>query len=88
MPEITIYTTATCPYCRRAKELLRKKDLAFVEIPVDGDAEARMRMMERANGQMTVPQIFFDDMHIGGCDDLHALDYGGKLDLLLADLAR
>jgi glutaredoxin 3 len=88
MPEITIYTTATCPYCRRAKDLLRKKNLDFTEIPVDGDGEARMRMMERANGRMTVPQIFFDDTHVGGCDDLYELHYDGKLDLLLADLAR
>ncbi len=88
MPQITIYTTATCPYCRRAKELLRQKNLEFVEIPVDHDPPARMKMMERANGGMTVPQIFFDDMHIGGCDDLHELHYAGKLDLLLADLAR
>ncbi|WP_026607736.1 glutaredoxin 3 [Methylocapsa acidiphila] len=88
MIQITIYTTATCPYCRRAKELLRQKNLEFVEIPVDHDPAERMKMMERANGRMTVPQIFFDDMHIGGCDDLHELEYGGKLDLLLADLAR
>jgi glutaredoxin 3 len=88
MPQITIYTTATCSYCRRAKELLRKKNLDFTEIPVDGDGEARMRMMERANGRMTVPQIFFDETHIGGCDELYELHYGGKLDLLLADLAR
>lgn len=88
MPLITIYTTATCPYCRRAKELLNKKNLEFVEIAVDGNPEARMKMMERSNGRMTVPQIFFDEMHIGGCDDLYELHYDGKLDLLLADLAR
>jgi glutaredoxin 3 len=88
MPEITIYTTATCPYCRRAKDLLRKKNLVFMEISVDGDPEGRMRMMERANGAMTVPQIFFDELHIGGCDDLYELDHGGKLDILLADLDR
>ncbi len=88
MPEITIYTTQTCPYCRRAKELLTKKNLAFTEISVDGDGEARMKMMERANGRTSVPQIFFDDMHIGGCDDLYDLHYDGKLDILLADLAR
>jgi glutaredoxin 3 len=88
MPEITIYTTQTCPYCRRAKELLNKKDLPFIEIPVDGDGEARMKMTERANGRTSVPQIFFDEMHIGGCDDLYELHYDGKLDILLADLAR
>jgi glutaredoxin 3 len=88
MPEITIYTTQTCPYCRRAKELLTKKNLPFIEIPVDGDGEARMKMTERANGRTSVPQIFFDEMHIGGCDDLYELHYDGKLDILLADLAR
>lgn len=86
--EITIYTTKTCPYCRRAKELLQKKNLPFTEIGVDGDFEARAKMTERANGRSTVPQIFFGDTHIGGCDDLYELHYDGKLDLLLADLAR
>ncbi len=86
--EITIYTTQTCPYCRSAKDLLKKKNLAYEEISVDGDFEARARMTERANGSSTVPQIFFGDTHIGGCDDLYELHYGGKLDLLLADLAR
>jgi len=87
-PEITIYTTSTCPYCRRAKELLQKKNLAYTEIPVDGDGEARLKMTERANGRTSVPQIFFGEEHIGGCDDLYELHYDGKLDLLLADLAR
>jgi glutaredoxin 3 len=88
MPEIVIYTTQTCPYCRRAKELLSKKELPFTEISVDGDGRGRMEMTERANGRSTVPQIFFGDTHIGGCDDLYELHYDGKLDLLLADLAR
>ncbi|MGB8278612.1 MAG: glutaredoxin 3 [Methylovirgula sp.] len=86
--EITIYTTQTCPYCRRAKELLQKKNLAYQEISVDGDFAARAQMAERANGRSTVPQIFFGDTHVGGCDDLYELHYDGKLDLLLADLAR
>ncbi|QXX75694.1 glutaredoxin 3 [Methylovirgula sp. HY1] len=86
--EITIYTTQTCPYCRRAKELLQKKNLAYQEISVDGDFEARAQMTNRANGASTVPQIFFGDTHVGGCDDLYELHYDGKLDLLLADLAR
>ncbi|MHB8884173.1 MAG: glutaredoxin 3 [Methylovirgula sp.] len=86
--EITIYTTQTCPYCRRAKELLQKKNLAYQEIKVDGDFEARAQMTNRANGASTVPQIFFGDTHVGGCDDLYELHYDGKLDLLLADLAR
>ncbi len=85
--EITIYTTRTCPYCRAAKDLLTKKNLGFNEIPVDGDPEARQKMTERANGRTTVPQIFFNETHIGGCDDLQELNWSGKLDLVLADLA-
>ena len=86
--EIVIYTTSTCPYCRRAKELLQKKNLPYQEISVDGDYDARSKMADRANGRTTVPQIFFNDAHIGGCDDLYELHYDGKLDILLADLAR
>ncbi|MGQ0443838.1 MAG: glutaredoxin 3 [Beijerinckiaceae bacterium] len=84
MPQITVYTTATCPYCLRAKDLLRKKKLAFTEIAVDDDLWARRNMMERAHGRMSVPQIFFDDIHIGDCDELHELDRDGRLDKLLA----
>jgi glutaredoxin 3 len=83
MPKITIYTTAACPYCLRAKELLRRKLLDFSEIPVDGDPLARRRMAERAGGSATVPQIFFGDRHIGGCDDLYELERLGELDALL-----
>jgi glutaredoxin 3 len=83
MPHITVYTTAACPYCRRAKDLLRKKNLAFTEIAVDGDLRTRMNMTARARGRMSVPQIFFDDTHIGDCDELHELDRVGKLDELL-----
>jgi len=86
--EITIYTTRTCPYCRAAKDLLAKKNLPFKEIPVDGDPEGRELMTQRANGRTTVPQIFFNDEHIGGCDDLQELAWSGKLEMLLADLAR
>jgi glutaredoxin 3 len=84
--DIVIYTTFTCPYCVRAKALLDKKGLAYREISVDGDPEARARMTMRANGRSTVPQIFFGDTHIGGCDDLYDLHYDGKLDRILADL--
>lgn len=87
MSKIEIYTTATCPYCRRAKALLAEKGAAFEEIGVDGDPAAREKMMVRANGRHTVPQIFIDGRHIGGCDDLYALDAAGGLDPLL-DLAR
>jgi glutaredoxin 3 len=84
MPHITIYTTATCPYCMRAKALLTKKQAPFEEIAVDSDPRKREEMIARAGGRSTVPQIFFDDRHIGGCDDLYELSYEGKLDALLA----
>ncbi|MGH6795770.1 MAG: glutaredoxin 3 [Methylocella sp.] len=84
MPQITVYTTVACPYCRRAKELLRKKNLAFTEIAVDGDPRTRMEMTARAHGRRNVPQIFFDDIHIGDCDELYELDRDGRLDKLLA----
>lgn len=87
-PDIVIYTTRSCPYCRMAKELLQKRNLAYEEISVDGDFEARARMTERAQGCSTVPQIFFGDLHIGGCDELYELHASGKLDALLTDLAQ
>lgn len=83
MPQITIYTTATCPYCRRAKELLKRKNFSFTEIPVDGDPKARQLMSLKAHGRTTVPQIFFDGRHIGDCDELHELDREGRLDEIL-----
>ena len=88
MPHITIYTTATCPYCRRAKDLLREKKLAFTEIPVDGDPEARREMTAKAHGRATVPQIFFDNVHVGDSDELHELAGNGKLARLLAGEAQ
>ena len=84
MPHIDIYTTPTCPYCIRAKELLRRKGAAFTEISVEGDPAGRAAMTERAGGARTVPQIFIDGRHIGGSDDLYALDAKGGLDPLLA----
>jgi glutaredoxin 3 len=84
MPPITVYTTATCPYCTAAKALLRKKNASFTEIGVDGDPMARAAMAARAHGRRSVPQIFIGERHIGGCDDLHALDAVGGLDPLLA----
>lgn len=83
MPHIDIYTTPTCPYCIRAKELLRRKGAVFTEISVEGDPAGRAAMTERAGGASTVPQIFIDGRHIGGCDDLYALDAKGGLDPLL-----
>jgi glutaredoxin 3 len=83
MARIEIYTTPTCPYCIAAKRLLTKKGVAFEEINVAGDPEGRRAMSARAGGRATVPQIFIDGKHIGGCDDLHALDGQGGLDPLL-----
>ena len=84
MPPVVIYTKSTCPYCHSAKALLRAKSAPFEEISVDGDREAQATMAKKANGQWTVPQIFIGAAHVGGCDDLHALDATGKLDALLA----
>ncbi|XBS69937.1 glutaredoxin 3 [Acerihabitans sp. KWT182] len=82
MANIEIYTKATCPYCHRAKALLTRKHVVFQEIPIDGDADKREEMIKRS-GRSTVPQIFIDGQHVGGCDDLHALDARGGLDPLL-----
>jgi glutaredoxin 3 len=84
MTDITIYTTKTCPFCHAAKRLLNQKGAAFTEIDVGGRPEERNRMMMRAHGRHTVPQIFIGEKHVGGCDDLHELDREGKLDPLLA----
>ena len=83
MPAITIYTKMYCPYCEAAKDLLQQKNAAYEEIPVDGDAAGQRAMAQRANGRSTVPQIFIGATHIGGCDDLYALERAGKLDPLL-----
>ncbi|VTZ26759.1 glutaredoxin 3 [Methylocella tundrae] len=87
MAQITIYTTATCPYCNRAKALLQKKNFEFTEIPVDNNRELRAELAKRT-GRTSVPQIFFGDRHVGGCDDLYELHYDGKLDQLLASQAQ
>ena len=84
MDTVTIYTTSTCPYCHVAKALLRKKKVAFDEIDVTGKPAERHAMTERAGGRTSVPQIFIGAHHVGGCDDLHALDRAGRLDPLLA----
>jgi glutaredoxin 3 len=84
MPSIEVYTTPYCPYCTAAKELLHRKGAEFVEINVAGDRALRAHMVERAGGSMTVPQIFIGETHVGGCDDLYALDEAGELDPLLA----
>lgn len=81
---VEIYTWQTCPYCIRAKLLLRWKGVNFTEYKIDGNGAARVKMAERANGRRSVPQIFINNQHIGGCDDLYTLDTEGKLDNLLA----
>jgi len=78
---ITLYTTAWCPYCQRAKSLLAAKNLSFTEIDVDGAPGLREEMITRSR-RRTVPQIFIGEQHVGGCDDLHALDRSGELDRL------
>ena len=83
MKQVEIYTTQTCPYCIKAKGLLTKKRVAFRDIDVGGNPALRAKMTERA-GRTSVPQIFIGGTHIGGCDDLHALEAAGKLDGLLA----
>jgi glutaredoxin 3 len=84
VPHIEIYTKVTCPYCIRAKRLLDSKGAQYREIAVDFGGPEKQQMVQRANGRMTVPQIFIDDRHIGGCDDLMALEYDGKLNELLS----
>ncbi|MCL5777081.1 glutaredoxin 3 [Limibaculum sp. FT325] len=83
MKPVEIYTTPICPYCSMAKRLLQKKGVPFTEINVMGSNEKRAEMVKRANGRNTVPQIFIGDRHVGGCDDLYALDERGGLDPIL-----
>lgn len=84
MPEIEIYTRGYCGYCRMAKRLLDGKGVAFREISLDDEPARFEEMTKRAKGRHTVPQIFIGGRHVGGCDDLYALDRAGKLDPLLA----
>ncbi|MFC3182280.1 glutaredoxin 3 [Cypionkella sinensis] len=83
MKTVEIYTTQTCPYCIAAKALLKKKGVTYQEIDVGADPALRQAMTDRA-GRRSVPQIFIGGTHVGGCDDLHALDHAGKLDPMLA----
>lgn len=80
---VEIYTKWGCPYCVRAKELLERKGVEFTEYDVTMGGPLKAEMVDRAAGRTTVPQIFINDRHIGGCDDLHALDAAGELDPLL-----
>ena len=81
--KVEIYTWSSCPFCIRAKGLLDKKGVDYTEYPIDGDEDARDKMSVRANGRSSLPQIFIDDRHIGGCDDIYALDRKGELEALL-----
>ncbi len=83
--KVEIYTTPYCPYCLAAKRLLTKKGVGFDEVDVSRDPDLRAAMTQRASGRRTVPQIFVGDLHIGGCDDLHALEDQGRLDAILAN---
>ena len=82
--KVEIYTWRSCPFCIQAKQLLKSKGVDFIEYSIDGDEAARSQMQVRANGRRSVPQIFINNQHVGGCDDLYELDDVGKLDALLA----
>ncbi|TNC74276.1 glutaredoxin 3 [Rubellimicrobium roseum] len=84
MANIEIYTSPTCGYCHAAKRLLAQKGVSYTEVDVVRDPSRRPEMVSRAGGRRTVPQIFIDGDHVGGCDDLYALEEAGKLDPLLA----
>ena len=83
MKKVEIYTWQYCPFCIRAKSLLNKKNIEFIEYKIDGDESAREKMSERANGKRSLPQIFIDNNSIGGCDDLYSLEEDNKLDSLI-----
>jgi glutaredoxin 3 len=84
MSSVTVYARVGCPYCDMAKDLLRKKDVAYEEIDIGRDPARRAEMIAQSGGRTTVPQVFINGHHVGGCDDLYALDGGGGLDPLLA----
>ena len=84
MPVVEIYVKTTCPYCWRAKHLLDLKGVEYREVVIDFGGPDRQAMIQRANGRTTVPQIFIDGKHVGGCDDLMALERAGRLDELIA----
>ena len=84
MQPVEIYTSPLCGFCHAAKRLLNEKGVSFAEVDVLAQPERKSEMIERANGGRTVPQIFIDDVHVGGCDDLYALESAGKLDPMLA----
>jgi glutaredoxin 3 len=83
--KVEIYTWSSCPFCIRAKNLLKQKGVDFIEYCIDGDERARSKMAQRANGRRSLPQIFINDIHIGGCDETYELDAEGSLDQLLRE---
>lgn len=85
MPKVVIYTRDWCGYCDAARRLLQSKNVAFEEFNLTGKPAEREELVEMAGGSTTVPQIFIDDVHVGGCDELYALDRAGRLDPMLAD---
>lgn len=87
LAKVEIYTWSRCPFCIRAKALLEKKGIDFTEYCIDGDEVARQKMSDRANGRRSLPQIFINDQHIGGCDDIYSLEAMGELDELLEQQA-
>ncbi len=85
MPQVTVYSGPHCPFCDRAKMLLKHKGVAFEDFDVKADGTRLTEMLEKSGGKRTIPQIFINGQHIGGCDELYALDSAGKLDALLAN---
>jgi glutaredoxin 3 len=86
MSDVTVYSRPACPFCDRAKSLLSRKGVRYTEIDIWRDPARRPEMIQKAGGRTTVPQIFIGERHVGGCDDLHALERAGRLDPLLAAL--
>lgn len=84
MAKVEIYSWSHCPFCNKAKALLDSKNIEYTDYDITGDEAGRDKMVERTGGPRSVPQIFIDDKHIGGCDDIHMLDVNGELDTLLA----
>lgn len=82
-PAVVMYSTGWCPYCARARNLLRQKGVEFTDIDIESGSGLRNEMIEKSGGRRSVPQIFIGSRHVGGCDDLHALDAAGELDALL-----
>lgn len=87
-PKVEMYTTAICPYCVSAKNLLRSKGLEYTELRVDSDADQRATMLQRSGGKRSVPQIFVNDVHVGGFDDLVAADRNGRLAEIIGSHAK